>query len=233
MSKQHLWETKPLEIWDRAKSLRAYWQKSIDDSAGDAKKLLDYGFATPPSAEVSSIFSDVYTNSSAYTAIHWAHNESLVTGSNGKFNPGGKMTRAQFVLVLYRLAGSPAVSGSHSFGDVPASSIASDAITWASQNNIVTGQAGNFNPSSSISRAQLVLMLHRYNTLMGGDSSSDSTALSSLSDRDSISSTAREAMRWAVTHGLLTGGGGNINPNGNMTRAQVALVLYRYNCHSG
>ena len=43
MSTQQLWETKPLEIWDRAKALRAYWQQSFDDSAADEKKLLAHG----------------------------------------------------------------------------------------------------------------------------------------------------------------------------------------------
>ncbi|MDR0490054.1 MAG: 2-hydroxyacyl-CoA dehydratase [Oscillospiraceae bacterium] len=43
MSTNQLWETRPLEIWDRAKALRAYWQKSIDDSASNAKQLLAHG----------------------------------------------------------------------------------------------------------------------------------------------------------------------------------------------
>ena len=43
MSSKQLWETRPLEIWDRAKALRAHWQHSIDDSAADEKKLLAHG----------------------------------------------------------------------------------------------------------------------------------------------------------------------------------------------
>jgi len=43
VSNKQLWETRPLEIWDRAKALRAHWQKSIDDSAGTKGKLLAHG----------------------------------------------------------------------------------------------------------------------------------------------------------------------------------------------
>jgi benzoyl-CoA reductase subunit B len=42
MSKQ-LWETRPLEIWGRAKALRARWQKSIDESAEQENLLLAHG----------------------------------------------------------------------------------------------------------------------------------------------------------------------------------------------
>lgn len=42
MTKQ-LWETRPLEIWDRAKALRAKWQKAIDESAESDNMLLAHG----------------------------------------------------------------------------------------------------------------------------------------------------------------------------------------------
>jgi benzoyl-CoA reductase subunit B len=40
-----IWETRPLEIWERAKELRAKWQKSIDESAASENALLAHGNA--------------------------------------------------------------------------------------------------------------------------------------------------------------------------------------------
>jgi benzoyl-CoA reductase subunit B len=37
------WETRPLEAWDKAKALRAKWQKSIDESGSSAGTLLAHG----------------------------------------------------------------------------------------------------------------------------------------------------------------------------------------------
>ena len=41
MSKQK-WETRPLEVWNKAKEMRAKWQKSID-TASSEKVLLAQG----------------------------------------------------------------------------------------------------------------------------------------------------------------------------------------------
>jgi len=139
------------------------------------------------------------------------------------------MNRAQFALVLYRYEGEPPVSGRHSFGDVEEGSIADRAITWASQNDIVTGQRGNFNPRGNMSRAQMILLMHRYSKFKGFDLSFDTEALEPYSDKGSISPTATEAMQWGVSKGLITGGGGLLRPNGDITRAQVVLILHRLN----
>ena len=173
-------------------------------------------------------FIDVANNSIAYDAIRWANTKSFVTGSDGWFSPHTQMTRAQFALVLYRFEGSPPVSEGREFSDVNPASIAYDAIKWASSHGIVTGQDGKFNPNGNITRAQMVLMLNRYNSHKGNDSSSDVSVLDPFRDRGEISSVAIDAMRWGVTQGLVSGGNGLLNPNGNITRAQVVLILRRY-----
>jgi len=65
--------------------------------------------------------------------------------------------------------------------------------------------------------------------MKGFDLSSNTNALATFTDRGLISSAATEAMRWGVTKGLITGGRGLLNPNGDITRAQVVLILYRLN----
>ena len=143
--------------------------------------------AAPAVSANNSPFTDVLRESIAFEAVNWAHSEGLVTGHNGLFFPSNNMTRAQFALVLHRLENRPSVSGSHGFSDVSSSSIANNAITWAHSKKIVTGSNGRFNPNGSITRAQMVLMLHRLNTMHGRNNSSSSTVLNSYSDSTDIS----------------------------------------------
>ena len=180
------------------------------------------------SATLISPFSDVSTTAVSFNAIWWANHTGLVTGNNGMFLPGDNMTRAQYALVLYRYEGNPAVGSGGMFADVDPGSVAFNAITWANENNIVTGSGGNFLPTNHMTRAQMVLMMHRYSTFLGKDTSSNPDALAPFTDSGQISNVAHEAMRWAVTHGIMTGGNNILNPNGNITRAQVVLILHRY-----
>ena len=174
-------------------------------------------------------FTDVATSSIAFDAISWAEFHGYVTGGNGLFNPTGNLSRAQFALVLYRYdEGATKGGAAHTFTDVPSASIANEAISWANANGIVTGQAGRFNPSGFISRAQMVLMLHRYNKIVDGKTDTDPKILDQFKDKDKIAGIALEAMAWGVTNNLITGGNGLLNPAGNVTRAQVVLILYRY-----
>ena len=79
-----------------------------------------------------------------------------------RFAPNETTTRAQFATVLYRLAGSPAVTASNPFSDC-AGHWASKEIAWAYQKGIVTGVGNNrFAPDQQITREQMVTMLFRY-----------------------------------------------------------------------
>jgi len=181
-----------------------------------------------PFVTANSAFPDVPANHPAVNAINWANHNGIVTGNNGLFLPEDNMTRASYALILYRYEGRPAVSSTGGFSDVPASHVAHTAITWANANGIVTGAGDRFLPEDNMTRAQMVLMMHRYNNLKGRNNTSSSTALDSFSDRGSVPAAAQEAMRWAVTHGMITGNAGRLMPNDPVTRAQVVLILFRY-----
>jgi len=155
-----------------------------------------------------------------------------VTGSNGKFNPGNAMTRAAFVLVLWRFEGKPnPTSKDVVFSDVTKPSLNYyDAVKWAYENKIVTGSNGKFNPNGAMARQTMALILYRYYKYKGGDTTLTSgDALDKFTDKGSVSSSSREAMRWAVTNGLITGSGNKLTPTNVATRSASVLVLYRYN----
>ena len=79
------------------------------------------------------------------------------------FSPDTPMTRAMLAAVLYRLEGSPAVTGSDSFTDTADGAWYADAVLWASQNGIVSGYGGGlFGTNDPITREQLAAILWRY-----------------------------------------------------------------------
>lgn len=59
----------------------------------------------------------------------------------GRFDPDGTLTRAMAVAVLYRAEQTPQTEWKDVFSDVPAGQWYSDAIAWASANDIVGAMA--------------------------------------------------------------------------------------------
>ena len=177
----------------------------------------------------SSIFNDVTASNtgkwSADAIDFLARNSIVEGGSYGTFNPNGNMTRGDFVLMLYRMAGKPSVSGiSNPFTDVKSTDYYYNAILWAYRNDIVTGvDAKTFAPKKNITREQIAATLYR----MAG-SPSVSGYLTGYYDYAKIHSYATNAMRWAISNGVITGSNGYLTPTNNATRAQVAAMLHRY-----
>ena len=97
------------------------------------------------------------------------------------------------VLVLYRLAGTPA-AGEGSFGDVSKDSVYADAIAWASSMGIVNGTLeGLFNPDGRITRTEIAVILYRY-AQKTGKTVTASGDLSGFSDVGLIGTYAVDAM---------------------------------------
>lgn len=91
----------------------------------------------------------------------WAVEAGISDGSN----MSGTVTRQQMAAMLYRYAGSPAVTGSLSgFPDAAGvSDYAADAMTWAVENGLITGMTdGTLNPYGLATRAQVATILQRF-----------------------------------------------------------------------
>ena len=119
--------------------------------------------AGSPEPKVLSSFADVPADAYYAKAVAWAVENGITEGtSDTAFAPGTICTRAQGAALLYRAAGSPAVSGSAAFTDVPIDAYYADAAAWAEQKGI-TGGIGNglFGPHNNCTRAQIVTFLYR------------------------------------------------------------------------
>ncbi len=180
------------------------------------------------SKTASSVFSDVNarTCSWAANAVDFMNEYGLVKGTGtSTFGWNGNMTRGDFVLILYRNAGSPSVYGvSNPFTDVKSTDYYYEAVLWAYRNNVVNGTSTTtFGPKGKITREQIASILWR---LAGKPVYSAS--LRSYTDYASVSDYAYDAMSWAVGSGYVKGSGAKLSPKNNATRAEVAVMLHRY-----
>ena len=183
-------------------------------------------FAAQASQPVPS-FDDVPQGTWYYSGVQYAVEHGLMSGTGeGTFSPDLSTSRGMLVTILYRLAGSPAVSGGTAFTDVAGGQWYADGVAWASANGVVSGYTdGTFRPNDTITREQMAAILYQYARLQG-KLDSGRADLSVFSDAGSLSAYAREPMSWAVAQGLFSGvSADTLAPGGSTTRAQAAVIL--------
>lgn len=114
-------------------------------------------------------FSDVNSDSLYANPIKWAKDEGIITGvTNESFKPNDNITRAQFVTMLWKYAGSPIVDSKNNFADVTKKNYFYDAVNWAYSKGIVMGISDSkFSPSSYCTREQVVTFIYRYQKSSG------------------------------------------------------------------
>ena len=174
-------------------------------------------------------FTDV-TNHWAYSAIKRVYTRGLMVGMDEKtFAPDQQLSRAMLAVILYAMAGEPAVTGESPFTDVPAGCWYTDAIVWAAQNGIVCGFGdGTFRPNAAVTRAQAAVMLYGYAAFTGADVTARAD-LSAYSDAGQIPAWAMDAMQWANARQLIVGrDSSHLAPDGGATRAEMAAILSAY-----
>ncbi len=185
----------------------------------------------PVEPEWENPYSDVPDDHWGYDAIRFVTVNDLFKGvPGGGFAPEMTMSRAMLATVLYRAAGSPAVTTSAGFTDVPAGQWYSDAVNWAASKGIVKGVGGNrFAPDDNVSREQIATILYQYVLSTGETVKADASVLAVYGDNASVSSWAADGMAWAVKEGILTGKPGSLlAPTDSATRAEVATMLMRF-----
>lgn len=199
-----------------------YGMVAVDADTGEIVKLsvptedgmtvkLD-GSAELVLVERSLDFTDT-NNHWAEDAIDFATAHELFAGtSDTTFSPDSSMTRAMLMTVLARFDGQDTTGGAVWY---------EKAMAWAKENGISDGS----NPNGNITREQFATMLWRY----AGSPAVSGMALNEFGDSASVNGYAVDAMRWAVSSGIIGGtDAGLLMPQGNATRAQVATMLMRF-----
>ena len=111
-----------------------------------------------------------------------------------------------------------------SFTDMPKpNNWAHAGIDFCVENGLFAGtSATTFSPDGNMTRAMLVTVLYR---LEGQPAVTASNPFSDVTNGQWFTN----AIIWAADKGVVSGvGNGKFNPNGNITREQIATIMYRY-----
>lgn len=183
-----------------------------------------------PAAPVGLPFADVSGSDWFYNDVRYVYEKGIMDGTGAdRFSPNAPLTRAMIVTILYRMAGSPAMSGASDFKDVDSNKWFAKAVAWAAANGIVNGYgSGLFGPNDPVTREQLAAILYRYAVYGGMTAVTLEENLGGFADTAQLSAYAIQAMNWAVGQGLINGSGSNLVPKAQATRAQVAAIIHRY-----
>lgn len=112
------------------------------------------------------------------------------------------LSRAALAEMLYEAEGSPSVRSSLQYEDVAEDAGYADAVRWADRKNLMPWAEGDtFEPGEAVTREQLVTAIWRWQ----GSPSSRTSVLDGVQGEEAVSSSARRAMAWAYTEGLVSG----------------------------
>ena len=181
---------------------------------------------TPPLS--GETFTDLAGYDWAKDSIYTLKNKGIISGvSETAFAPANHIKRGDFMLILTRMLGiSDAFS--ENFADVKVGAYYYNAIGSAKQAGIATGDGVNFMPENTITRQDLITLAYRAFLKKGYISeNADMTSLDGFSDKQLIAEYAKTAMASMVSAGIIKGAGDGVNPLGNATRAEVAVMCAR------
>ena len=181
--------------------------------------------ATAFAAVADTGFSDVDAGAWYSEAVMYCREHNLMAGiGNNQFAPESNLTRAQLATVLYRIEGTPAVTGTDAFADTPDGAWYGDAVLWASQQELISGYGGGlFGPNDPVTREQMTTIFWRY---AGSPSAGEAN---NYSDHASIAAYAVSAVNWASANNVVRPvSSGTFAPKSNATRAQVADALMNF-----
>ncbi len=186
------------------------------------------GTAVTPTTQTTETFTDLGNHAWAKEAIYTLKNKGIISGiSDTEYAPANNIKRGDFILILTRMLGvSDAFT--ENFADVPESAYYYQAIGSAKAAGIAQGSGENFMPENSITRQDLITLAYRAFLAKGYITETDDfTSLDAFADKGDISDYAQIAMASMVKAGIIQGSNGNVNPKGNATRAEVAVMCAR------
>lgn len=170
-------------------------------------------------------YPDVPRDAWFYASVETASKLGYFSGdSNGRFNPGKKITRAEFATVIANVMGvnTKAYNGTASFKDVSPNSWYSGVAAWAKAAGIMQGDAKGFRPNDPISRQEMCVVLVRALDVQSGGKSV------TFSDQKDIADWAANAVRICSSAGLIQGSDGKFNPKSSTLRQEAATIFARY-----
>ncbi len=183
-------------------------------------------------------FADV-NNHWAKDAVNDMGSRMVVNGvTDTTFNPNANITRAEFAAIIVRGLGLPTGKSTDSFSDVKSDAWYAGAVQTATSYKLINGfEDGTFRPQDTITREQAMMIVAKAMSLTGlaeRTPASDATAaLAGFADHSQIGSWAKDNLALTVRANLINGRSGKMEPQANMTRAEVAALVERLLKQSG
>ena len=192
-----------------------------------------------------SPFTDVTESDWFFNDVEYVYANALYQGaSEFEFEPNSPMTRAMFITVLWRQAGSPNPSGGSLFNDAADDAYYTKAAVWAAENKIITDTIGGlsenkiitstdgvmFNPESSVTREQMTVILYRYVQWMEKEIP-ELRQFVNFDDMNEMSEYTKQAIRAFYCAGIIDSKLDTDNifdPNGIVTRAECAAIFRKF-----
>ena len=183
--------------------------------------------------DLTKLSEDVYADITGYD---WAEKEietlamkDIANAVGGAFAPGENITRADFAGFLIRSLGLTADSSS-TFDDIDPNHYYAKEIAMGKALGILTGVGNNlYNPNEAISRQDVMTICARGMEIAGTlDTTGSLVRLSSFTDSSLFADYAALHASKMVIEGVVKGNPDQtINPLGNTTRAEAAVMMYR------
>jgi hypothetical protein len=148
---------------------------------------------------------------------------------DGKFNPDGNMTRAEFASIIVRALGLKPGIGVNPFKDSE-STIQSGYIRTAAQYRIIFGyNSSKFGPDDLITREQAMVMISRAMGITGLKielkPEEVKSILSVFSDSSKSADYAEVSIAKCIRSGIINGYGGRLTPGSKLTRGEAAVII--------
>ncbi len=173
----------------------------------------------------ANVFTDVKEIDWYYEAIQFAYEKGITSGvSETEFAPNQKVTRGQFITMLFRAYNINEMTGDN-FSDC-GNTWYTGYLAAAKQLGISNGIGNNkFDPEREITREEMVTLLFNYLKYSG--EVDDESTNSIFADNEAISDWAKAGVAYVSTRGYVNGKGNNIfAPKDNATRAELVQIFF-------
>ena len=158
------------------------------------------------------------------TKGHWAEDviekwsrSGVVVGYDGCFNPDSFITRGDMAIILCRVQGYDTLS-INTFKDLSMTDYFVNEVLKLNREGVLLGSDGYVRPFDSITREEAFVMLNRIYKYEG-------TSTPEFQDVNEISDWAKDAVFALCENKIVNGSDGRINPQANITRAEVVQLL--------
>ena len=211
---------------DDTETTTASSSSSSDDATEATTESVDaVTSATPDNWE--GLFDDLSDTPWAEEAVNALAEMGILNGvADRTFAPKASCKRADFAIMLVKTLGIDGTATSN-FDDVLPDKYYYNYVGLAKDAGIVNGYGnGKFGPENFCTRAELMVMVANALGVSGIDITADESVLDQFSDAADIPAWARPYIAYLVEDGIVSGSNNKINPNVNITRAEVAVIMY-------